>query len=336
MISTRRFLSAVLVAAASTAVLTAPAHASADVVVHELAVSDTDRQAVLDHWTPERIAAMETGPSDPDTPPAPDAPDGAGVPKGTAVERTVGRLFFVDRDGEDSSCTATVVTSENRSTIVTGAHCVFSADLLGNDPKWFTKLLFVPGFHDNERPFGSYVARAAVVSQTYVDDSEREDHDQAFLVLGRGTKGGLAQDTVGASQSLGVDVPGERPAREFGYPRASDVPGLQVRPEFKGMRLAQCWGDPLENQGGADVEIRPGQWGVACEMGGGSSGGPRLSSFDESTGLGTVVGVNTQGWRLDETGTVCRTDDSGCVRHLVGPQFTSAITGPLFERAQSA
>jgi hypothetical protein len=58
-------------------------------------------------------------------------------------------------------------------------------------------------------------------------------------------------------------------------------------------------------------------------MGGGSSGGPRLTGFSDRTGLGVVVGVNTQSAYRGE------------VRHLVGPQFTKAVTAPLYQRAQS-
>ncbi|MDT7805199.1 MAG: hypothetical protein QOI78_8632, partial [Actinomycetota bacterium] len=67
-----------------------PAQAAGTVVTHDLAVTAAQRQAVLDHWTPGRIAAMPTGPSTPGAPPA----DGAGFAPGTAVDRTIGRLFF--------------------------------------------------------------------------------------------------------------------------------------------------------------------------------------------------------------------------------------------------
>jgi hypothetical protein len=56
-------------------------------------------------------------------------------------------------------------------------------------------------------------------------------------------------------------------------------------------------------------------------MGGGSSGGPRFVSFDRHTGFGTVVGDNSHGYIPGK-------------RYLVGPQFSTTITRPLFERAQ--
>ena len=171
-----------------------PAQAADTVVAHDLAVSAADRQAVLDYWTPERIAAMPTGPSTPGAPPA-DGPDGAGFPAGTAVDRTIGRLFFVDR-GEDESCTATLVAAVNRSTIVTAGHCVHGMDLIGNDPQWTDKVLFVPGFRDHTRPYGSFVARTAFADTTWVADDQQNDHDQAFLVLNPDEHGRRATDVT--------------------------------------------------------------------------------------------------------------------------------------------
>jgi hypothetical protein len=282
--------------------LPATAAAAPVVVVHDAAVSAKEQKAVLNYWTPERVAGMPTGPESPGAQPV-DGPDGAPVPAGTAVDRTVGRLFFVDR-GEDSSCTATLVTSANRATAVTAGHCVHGFDLIGNDPRWTSKLLFVPGFRDNTRPFGSYVVRSVVAHRTWVADDQQSAFDQAFLVLAQ---------PAGAGQPLALGLPGGLATTELGYPRAAGQSGHQGRPEFTGQRVARCWGTAA----GAPEDL----WGVACDMGGGSSGGPRLANFDDRTGRGVVVGVNTQSARL------------GGVRHLVGPRFTAAVTGPLYQRA---
>ncbi|MFI5587690.1 trypsin-like serine peptidase [Amycolatopsis sp. NPDC051758] len=311
-----------------------PAQAADTVVAHDLAVSSAERQAVLDYWTPERIAAMPTGPSAPGAPPA-DGPDGAGFPAGTAVDRTIGRLFFVDR-GEDESCTATLVAAANRSTIATAGHCVHGMDLIGNDPQWTDKVLFVPGFRDHTRPYGSFVARTAFADTTWVADDQQNDHDQAFLVLNPDEHGRRAADVTKAAQPLGIGLPGTLPAQEFGYPRAAKQPGHQGRPEFTGQRVAHCWGTPKENPGNDEVEMPRGQWGVPCDMGGGSSGGPRLTSFSPKTGYGVVVGVNTQGWYLHADGSLCLDQTPDCTRYLFGPQFTTAVTQPLYQRAAAA
>lgn len=293
--------------------LAAPATALAepDVVVH-----DVDTAGVLDYWTPERIAAMPVGDTTPGAPPE-NGPDGAPVTDPT-IQRTVGRLFFVDR-GEDSSCTATLVRSANKRTAVTGGHCVHTFNLIREDPQWTSKLLFVPGFRDNTRPYGSYVVQQIVASRTWVADDEKSEHDQAFLVLDK---------PADAALPIGFGLPGDRPANLYGYPRAARKPGHQGRPEFTGMRAARCWGKVAPDPGSPE-QGPENLWGVPCDMGGGSSGGPRVSS-------GTVVGVNTQGFFLDANGRWCPLGDAKCTRHLGGPQFSRQVTAPLWQRAQTA
>ncbi|MFD9698714.1 trypsin-like serine peptidase [Lentzea sp. NPDC059081] len=281
------------------------AAAPSAVVVHDL-----DTAGVADYWTPDRIAAMPTGPAAPPGTPAVDDPTGAPGP----VSRTIGRLFFVDRDGEDSSCTATIVVSANKRTAVTGGHCVHTANLIGEDPRWHTKLLFVPGFRDGARPFGQFVVRKALVNQTWISDDQQSEYDQAFLVLDR---------PADVSENIAFGRPGDRPAQEYGYPRAAGQPGHQGRPEFTGQRLARCWGTPAPNPGFPESPPEENQWGVPCDMGGGASGGPRISG-------GAVVGVNTQSFHLADGQWVPPGEG---VRHLGGPQFTWKITAPLYQRA---
>jgi hypothetical protein len=314
-----------LAVASAIALTAAPAYAATDgVVVHDLAVGRDQQTAVQDYWTAGRIAAMPTGPTGPGGP-AQDGPDGAGWAPGTLTDRSIGRLFFVDRDGDDASCTATVLPSAGQSVIVTAGHCVHELNLIGEDPKWTGNLLFVPGFRDNTRPFGSFTARASIVDRTWTADDQHTGHDQAFLVLnGR---------VPGVPQGIALDVPGGLPVQEFGYPRAAGRPGHQGRPEFTGQRLAHCWATAVEDPGPPDFPQDRGVWGVPCDMGGGASGGPRLAHFTEHAGVGLVVGVDVQSAFIDPAGTGCDSGDQRCTRHLVGPQFTTAITGPLYSRA---
>ncbi|MBV2153174.1 serine protease [Kitasatospora sp. SUK 42] len=341
-----RFVLTTAVLAAGT-VLAAPAgaagHAAKDgaattsrVVVHPEAVTAAQQQAVLDHWTPERMAALTTPSSD--NPPKA-APDGAPWTGADALSRTVGRLFFTDH-GEDESCTATVVNSANRSTVVTAGHCVNSPDLLGENDELLSNEMFVPGYRDGLAPYGRFVARAGVADATWLLNDEQnalkyDAYDQAFLVLNTNTAGKRVQDAVGAAQRIGFDRPGSAPVHEFGYPReASGDPTRAGLPEYTGARLAHCVGQTREYPGTVEHPEPRGEWGAPCVMGGGSSGGPRVADFDPSSGIGTVVGDNTQGAFFDSSGRVCARGDEACTRHLVGPQFTSAITKPLYKAAE--
>ncbi|PWI20527.1 hypothetical protein DI272_17835 [Streptomyces sp. Act143] len=335
----------VLVAAALAAGIAVSAPASATtpdgdgVAVHAQAVTTAQQRAVLDYWTPDRIAAL-TEPAAADQPPK-SGPDGAPWTGSDTLARTVGRLFFTDH-GEDASCTATVVTSANHSTVVTGGHCVNSPDLLGEDNQWATNVMFAPGYHDGRAPYGKFVGRLGVADTTWLrydalDSARYDGHDQAFVVLNPDSRGRTVQDAVGVAQRIAFDRPGDRTAYEFGYPRSASDPARQGLPEYTGARLAYCAGPTREDPGTPDFPEPAGQWGTACVMGGGASGGPRIAGFDPERGLGTVVGVNTYSAYLTPAGEVCA--DSGtpdCERHLVGPQFTSAITRPLYEAAQRA
>ncbi|MFI5609566.1 trypsin-like serine peptidase [Amycolatopsis sp. NPDC051903] len=329
---TRLFFSAV--AAASVAVLApSAASAAAGPVVQPLATSPAEQQAVLDYWTPDRLSAL-TQPSSDNPPKA--GPDGA---PWTQPAPTVGRLFFTDH-GEDVSCTATVVDSANRSTIVTAGHCVNNTDLIGEHNAWNTHSLFIPGYHDGQAPYGKFVARAGVADATWLQNDQInaqkfDSYDQAFVVLNAGADGHLVQDTVGAAQHLGFDLPGDADVHQFGYPRAASDPAREGLPEYTGARLAFCHGPARHWPGTPDAPDSADQWGTACVMGGGSSGGPRLRDFDPATGLGTVVGDNTHAGFFDASGKPCTSAD-GCTRYLVGPQFSEAVTKPLYEAAQHA
>lgn len=177
-------------------------------------------------------------------------------------------------------------------------------------------------------PFGSSVVEQVIAHREWVADDQKSEYDQAFLVL---------DSPAGLGQPIGIGLPGGLPSTQLGYPRAAGQPGHQGRPEFTGQRLARCWGTPLEDLGSPEW---PGDhlWGVPCDMGGGSSGGPRLAFFNDQTGRGVVAGVNTQSAYLDESGNQCDdSEETRCdTRHLVGPQFSKEITAPLYEYAQSA
>ncbi|MEU1618390.1 hypothetical protein ABZ479_13970 [Streptomyces sp. NPDC005722] len=315
-----------------------PAATSA-VAAHDQAVTGAEQKAVLGYWTPERIAAL-TQPSSGNPPKA--GPDGAPWTGRNALARTVGRLFFTDH-GEDASCTATVVDSPNGSTLVTAGHCVNNTDLIGEDNQWTRNVLLVPGYRDGRAPYGKFTGRLGVVAPTWLANDQQHGevygaYDQAFVVLNTDARGRTVQEAAGAAQRIGFDRPGDRTAHQFGYPRSASDPDREGLPEYTGERLAHCTGRPEQVVGTPEFPAAEGLWGTECVMGGGSSGGPRIAGLDPESGVGTVVGDNSEGSRLDAGGNACDPWDPapGCTRHLVGPQFTSAVTKPLYERARRA
>ncbi|WP_203599375.1 hypothetical protein [Streptomyces sp. SID10853] len=340
----RHIIAAAVAAAAGVSLLAAaPAPAAehpaaGQVAVHQQAVTAAQQQAVLQYWTPERIAALTTPASG--KPPA-GGPDGAPWTSGNALSKTVGRLFFTDH-GEDISCTATVIRSANRSTVVTAGHCVDNTDLLGENNQWATNEMFVPGYHDGQAPYGKFVGRTGVADATWLANDQQhaekyDAYDQAFVVLNPNERGQKLQDAVGAAQEIGFDQPGDVPSDSFGYPRAANDPAREGLPEYTGERLAYCSGTGREYPGTPEFPEPPGLFGLPCTMGGGSSGGPRITGLHPVTGVGTVVGDNTQSAFFDSAGVPCPVESQdNCVRYLVGPRFSSAITEPLYDVAQRA
>ncbi|GAA3197658.1 MULTISPECIES: trypsin-like serine peptidase [Streptomyces] len=326
-----------LTAAFAPGVVAAPAPGGAPaegkVLTHAAAATAKDEQQVRAYWTPERIAALNTQVKD-----VPPRSGKDGAPWEGATATTVGRLFFTDH-GEDASCTATAVKSANGSTVVTAGHCLNATDLIGENNQWQTHVLYVPGYHDGKAPLGTFVVRWSVVNSVWLENDQihaRFDaHDQAFAVVGRNERGQTLQQATGAAQAIAYDAPGDRAAVQFGYPRAASDPAREGLPEYTGRELAYCQGTPWQYPGTPDHTEPAGMWGAACVMGGGASGGPRLGGFSAATGRGEVVGVNTQSAFMDAAGKVCQESaGSGCVRHLVGPQFTTALTKPLHDRAE--
>ncbi|MEU3712145.1 trypsin-like serine peptidase [Streptomyces catenulae] len=328
-----------LTAAFAPGVVAAPAPdggpAEGKVLTHAAATTAQDEKQVRAYWTPARIAALNTQVKD--VPPRA-GKDGAPWGKGGAVDTTVGRLFFTDH-GEDSSCTATAVPSANGSTVVTAGHCLNGTDLAGEHNQWQTHVLYVPGYRDGKAPLGTFVVRWSVVNSVWLENDQihaRFDaHDQGFAVVGRNERGQTLRQATGAPQGISYDAPGDRPAVQFGYPRAASDPAREGLPEYTGREAAYCQGAPRQYPGTPDHAEPAGIWGAACVMGGGASGGPRLGGFSAATGRGEVVGVNTQSAFMDAAGKACEESaGSGCVRHLVGPQFTTALTKPLHDRAE--
>lgn len=118
-------------------------HAAApdSITTHAGATTTQERNRISAYWTAGRmklagalVPEITPVPEDDNTPDdpqplPPNTPDSGTVwTHGGAVDKNVGRLFFTFSDGYDASCTATVVASANRSTVLTAAHCLKGVD----------------------------------------------------------------------------------------------------------------------------------------------------------------------------------------------------------------
>ncbi|MEU3712421.1 trypsin-like serine peptidase [Streptomyces catenulae] len=280
--------------------------ASADTTTsHAGATTAKERDRINAYWTPRRMKLASAlipentpVPKDDNTPDDPrplpsNTPDSGAVwTHGGAVDKSVGRLFFTFSDGYDGSCTATVVTSANRSTVITAAHCLRGVGSPSADDTWNHNLYFVPGYRNGTKPLGGFSATTMATSSRWDGDPETTPssdvaaagYDTGLLVVNPTAEGRPIADVTGSQHSAFGQPVKDGFVHAFGYP--SD--GLNdPKDKYVGSRMIHCAGT---SHPGPKVPLL---WGETCDMSAGSSGGPHLADFDTRTGTGTVVGVTT-------------------------------------------
>ncbi|MFC3688344.1 hypothetical protein [Aquipuribacter hungaricus] len=289
-------------------------------------------QAVADYWTPERMRAARSADvlapvvspgqaSAADVAPGstsrvagrqpqakPSRPGGGGGSTGavtgapwtagTAVVGTTGKVFFT-LGGSNYVCSGSAVTSGNESTVLTAGHC------LHEGPGAFaTNFAFVPGYADGARPYGTFVATDLWTTQQWQASGDFV-YDVGFAEVAP-VGGATLTDTVGA-QGIGFAASRTDFRYAFGYPAA--------RP-YDGSDLIHCAGTVSRDPYGQDT------LGLGCTMTGGSSGGPWLSGFSTTTGLGTLTSVNSYKYTADAS-------------RMYGP-YLGAVAEQLYRTASAA
>jgi V8-like Glu-specific endopeptidase len=286
--------------------------------------SEHDR--ILAYWTPERIANAKpkdyvmtaSGKLVPYA--RPGGGGGSGSSTGSswtqngAIETRSGRVLFHQGTG-DWICSASVVndggTNDGYSIVVTAGHCAYD----GTDG-WASNWMYFPNFDDaptyscGSTVYGCWTAEALVISNGFYPGgfgNNTVTSDWAFAVVGPGGKSNSQLDALGsyALKTSGNTVGSS--AWAFGYPAAG---------KYHGKDLVYCNGATVADPYGAAT------WGLACDMTGGSSGGPWLvGNFTASqivSGSGSVGSVNSYGY-------------SG-LRYMFGPRF-NANTQTTFNAA---
>jgi V8-like Glu-specific endopeptidase len=177
-------------------------------------------------------------------------------------EPAVGALFPTTASGglADHFCTASVVDSPSRDLIITAAHC-----LAGSTPG----IVFVPGYHDGQTPYGIWNATQTVVDSSWSASSD-QDHDVAFVVVAAQSGSAKIQDVTGA-ETLATSGSPAGPVQVIGYPLGAGKP-ISCRNTVTAFGARQL-----------EFDCRA--------FTNGTSGGPFLAGVDPSTGRGTVVGV---------------------------------------------
>lgn len=275
--------------------ITATAAPAGRAAAHTAAASAAEHQKVRDFWTPERMRSATPldllpgaapgarrmpraqGPLSTVVPTTPRAdvkanpqPGGAWT-GGGAVVKTSGRVFFTMGD-RTASCSGDAVTSQNGSTVITAGHCV------KYQGAWHTKWTFVPAYHDGQAPYGTWSASKTASTPQWVA-SEDINYDVGTAVVAP-LDGKRLADVVGA-QGLQFNGAYNQEMYAFGFPAAAPYDGKQ---------LSYCSGKTAKDF------LFSKDHGLACNMTGGSSGGPWFASFSEATGTGLQASVNSFGY----------------------------------------
>jgi V8-like Glu-specific endopeptidase len=249
--------------------------------------------------TPRKGKKTTVAPSAPASPVGALAfPNAGGAWTGSgAVVSTAGRVFF-SYQGRTASCSGNAVTSANKSTVITAGHCV---KLNG---AWHTNWVFVPGYHDGQAPYGKWTASKTLATPQW-GASEEMNYDVGAAVVAP-LDGKRLTDVVGG-QGLAFNTGYGKAMYAFGFPAAAP---------YDGEKFIYCSGTTSRDF------LLSNDHGMACDMTGGSSGGPWFTQFNEATGTGLQSSVNSFKYNFLPT-------------HMYGPYF-GADAQNLYQTAQSS
>ena len=169
-------------------------------------------------------------------------------------QRANGKLFFV-RGGNRYSCSASVVASRSDDVILTAGHCVYLWP-----EGWSKKLIFIPAYRHNHRPFGTWQWRSETIPRPWA--LRNTNYDYAAIEL-RPSRRGSVGEVVG-ELGLAWNYARQQRYRALGYPFNF----------FRGERMWQC----VSGATGTDGSRLPGppSTAIRCGMREGSSGGAWL------------------------------------------------------------
>ncbi|WP_137988842.1 trypsin-like serine peptidase [Streptomyces vilmorinianum] len=216
---------------------------------------------------------------------------------GGAVVKTSGRVFFTFQ-GRTASCSGNAVTSQNASTVITAGHCV------KYQGAWHTNWVFVPAYDNGSAPYGQWTATKTLTTPQW-EASEDINYDVGAAVVA--PLNGQTLTSVTGAQGIQFNGGYNKPMYAFGFPAASP---------YDGSKLIHCSGNSSKDF------LFSQDHSLACNMTGGSSGGPWFTSFSEATGTGLQVSVNSFGYTF-------------LPNRMFGPYFGNDAKA-LYDRAQAS
>ena len=278
-----------------------------------------EHQRIINYWTAERIAGAK--PRDfvrtSDGKFVPKAKPGGGTGAswtlgGPVVGRT-GKVLFT-MGGSNWVCSGSAINDNrnNYSLVLTAGHCAYDETTGEVATNW----IYVPSFDTSptftcaQATYGCWNAIGLVADSGFTTagsfNTQATVHDYAIAIVGAGTNGTQLDASPRGSYAIGYPaITTGQTVHAFGYPAAG---------RYKGKDLTYCTGPTFNDSLNSNLT-----WGIACNMTGGSSGGPWLGGFTQA-GAGTLTSLNSYGY--------------GGQANMYGPKFNSN-TQAVFNRADS-
>lgn len=277
------------------ALLVAPA-AGASAVRHRdrtTAAAAARHQRIVDYWTPQRRASarprdivlpLGTRPKGGKAAGASSAGDttGAKWTGGGSVAVTTGKVFFTS-GGTRYVCSGSAVDSSHGNLVLTAGHCAHDG---GPNGSMVTNWVFYPRYDSGPDPvLGGFTATKLQPTDDWMSRANAFENDAAFARV-TSTKFATLEGALAAQGAAAPQVAFSRPEsgtryHAFGYPAAR---------KYDGRTLIYCAGPVSLGVDGRDT------LSIACNMTGGSSGGPWLRDWDDAAKTGTVNSLNSYGY----------------------------------------
>ncbi|CAG8722992.1 5928_t:CDS:1, partial [Funneliformis caledonium] len=180
-------------------------------------------------------------------------------------------LLFMSKDGEDYTCTASVINTNDGNIGLTAAHCLFHHDT----NSFFDNIIFSPGYDNGQPgPLGNIPIAKVVITNEFLHNDDNE-FDWGMMLFNFNWNGLSLKHFTGA---LGFRFnPGDNvPTTIRGYPNGGD---LENCPN-DGLHLCTWQGETIFANGYYIVHD--------LNIGEGASGGPLMMNYDPNTNLGQL------------------------------------------------
>jgi V8-like Glu-specific endopeptidase len=237
---------------------------------------------VTRYWTAERM--RQAIPADRDSRPVPSAKPargggGGGTSPGKSIEvsgdypSAIGKVFFTSASGVNYVCSGSAVGTASKSVVWTAGHCVNEGP-----GGFYDNFNFVPAYRNGATPYGEFAATTLHTTSGWLASGEFGVDVGAAVVGTNGAGKTLSEAVDEVSLVFDVDdLSRVQNYKIYGYPAAK---------KFNGQLMRVCETSWLLD----DTSANPATMGAACDMTGGSSGGPWI------TGGGAVASVTSYGY----------------------------------------